>query len=290
MAGPKEDRLRLVSALKANISPLYLLYDDVHGEIASLIGESSDPGQTVEASTDGENHKLTCLTDPDQVRQLEGAFADRTLYMADGHHRYETALAYHEVSGDRASTYVLVGLTDVSDPGLSIHATHRLYSGDVGRHRMRALAGRDFEVREVSPEQLAAELDGPGVAIGIAGLNSPGSLLVMRPRDLDDLALRVPEGPQQWRRLDVNVVQHVILGDYLRLDPLKADQAGLSYVHSLEEALDAVSGSRADLAVLLRPVSPAELVAVSEAGVRLPQKTTYFNPKLPTGLVMNLLD
>jgi uncharacterized protein (DUF1015 family) len=112
----------------------------------------------------------------------------------------------------------------------------------------------------------------------------------MRPRDLDDLALRVPEGPQQWRRLDVNVVQHVILGDYLRLDPLKADQAGLSYVHSLEEALDAVSGRRADLAVLLRPVSPAELVAVSEAGVRLPQKTTYFNPKLPTGLVMNLLD
>lgn len=290
MAGPKEDRLRLISALRANVSPLYLLYDDSDADIAPLFEEAINKVSADEASADGENHRLWILREESLVNAIQDAFLKRRLYMADGHHRYETALAYHEQAGDQASRYVLVGLTAASDPGLSIHATHRLYWGDVGRHRARALAERDFVVREVSRERLVTELQGPEVAIGVAGLNSPGSLLVLQPRDLDELSSRVPGGPEQWRRLDVNLVQHVVLGDYLRLDPLKAEQPGLSYVHSVEEALDAVSNETASLAVLLRPVSPSALVEVSEAGARLPQKTTYFNPKLPTGLVLNLLD
>lgn len=291
MAGPKEDRLRLLRALNANTSPLYLLYNDSDGDIASLLPSSAGAGQTLTASADAESHALTALVEPDTVQRLQTAFAERRLYMADGHHRYETALAHHNTEGSAETAYVLAGLTASNDPGLSIHATHRLFSGEFDPRALRDAIDRDFELQPVSRAELKELLSGEELALGLGGLDSPSSLVCLRPRNLDSLASRTPgDAPEVSRRLDVSLLQHIVLGDYLGLDPAKPDQAGLVYVHSLDDALDTVANHGARLAFLLRPVSPKQLIEVSDAGARLPQKTTYFSPKLPTGLVMNLLD
>jgi uncharacterized protein (DUF1015 family) len=291
MAGPKEDRLRLMVALKANISPLYLLYDDPNREISSLVARAEEFEPIARADVEGERHSLWAVQDPVLVESLQRAFQGRPLYMADGHHRYETALAFHRQNGEAGTGYVLAGLTAGSDPGLSIHATHRLYSGELDPGRLTNVLKQDFVMTETTPEGLKQVLVGPELVLGVAGLDGPSSLYELRQRDPLDLIARVPgEGPDEWRRLDVNLLQHVVLGGYLGLDPDETSQPGLTYVHSVEEAISAVEQGHARLAFLLRPITPRDLFKLSDAGARLPQKTTYFYPKLPAGLVINPLD
>ncbi|HEX5912407.1 MAG TPA: DUF1015 domain-containing protein, partial [Rubrobacter sp.] len=237
MAGPKEDRLALLSTLRANVSPLYLLYDDPDGRITSLVARSEEFGPIGEATADGETHVLRAIQEPVLVESLQRAFQDRSLYMADGHHRYETALAYCRQSADAAASFVLVGLTAGSDEGLSIHATHRLYSEDFDQERLRRALDEDFVISETTPASLKQDLAGKDVVFGLAGLDGGTSLLALRPKDVGGLASRLPDGPEAWRQLDVNLLQHIVLGESLGLDPGQPNQRGLSYVHSVDEAL-----------------------------------------------------
>ena len=288
MAGPKEDRLRLLEALNLNTSPLHLLYEDAKGDIAGLLDSFEGTPALAEADVDGQRHVLHAIADEATVEGLGERFAGLRLYMADGHHRYETALHYAGLTSGGAR-YVLAGLTAGDDRGLSIHATHRLFSGEAPAGLLARLEG-DFTVSVTSPAELRQALAGAEVAFGVAGAG-PTSLHLLRPHDLGALATRVPErGPGEWRALDVNLLHHAILGPHLGLDPEEPNQPGLSYVHSVDEALEAVASGRVRLAFLLRPVSVEQLFAVSDAGARMPQKSTYFFPKLPAGLVMNPLD
>ncbi|MEX2238678.1 MAG: DUF1015 domain-containing protein [Dehalococcoidia bacterium] len=291
MAGPKQDRLQLMEALRANISPLYLLYDDPDGHLTRLVRRAEEFGPVAEAEGTGERHVLRLLNDPVIVGSLEQEFVRKRLYMADGHHRYETAVAFRERHPDEPGAgFAMVGLTAGSDLGLSVHATHRLYSGDVDGRELREKMTGDWAIEAVTEADLLHRLEGPNAVLGVAGLEDRETLYLLRPLHLDELAARVGEGPEVWRRLDVNLLQHVILGEYLGLDPTEPNQPGLSYVHTAEEAIAAVREGKTELAFLLRPISPRELFAVSDTGVRLPQKSTYFYPKLPTGLVLNPLD
>lgn len=295
MSGPKEDRLRLLQALRANTSPIYLLYDDRDGEIAALLAGALNAPVVGHATNGGDSHGLRAIEKEALRGALQERFLGRRLYIADGHHRYETALWYRDLRRQGGvespgADYVLVGLTAGNDPGLSLHATHRLLA-EAPVWDMTEQLERDFEVRPIDRPTLDTALAGPDAAFAIAGLEAPKSLHLLIPHDLGGLAGRVGgDGPNAWRRLDVNIVQHVILGAYLAMDPLDANQPGLSYVHSTDEALDAVTSGEAALAFLLRPLLTADLFAVSDAGARLPQKTTYFYPKLPTGVVINPLD
>jgi uncharacterized protein (DUF1015 family) len=291
MAGPKQDRLKLMRALRANISPLYLLYDDPEGHVQSLLGRAGEYSVLAEAHADGERHELKALVDPVVVETLRAQFAARRLYMADGHHRYETALAFRDEDGSEASKFVMVGLTAGDDPGLSIHATHRLLATELVPEDAHGRLHDHFAVIPASRDELGITLAGPNLAIGVAGLDGPPSLHLLSPRDAARLLERVTGEVQgEWKALDVNVLQQVVLGQLFGLDPNQPNQPGLSYVHSIDEALEAVRDGIAALAFLLRPVTPQQLFRVSDLGVRLPQKTTYFYPKLPTGLVINLID
>lgn len=290
MRGPKEDRLKLMQALSANISPLYLLYDDPDGHLGRLVGRAEEYGAVADVTADGERHALRHILDPVVVESIRIEFSRLRLYMADGHHRYETALAYRDLQraeGREDADFVLVGLTAGQDPGLSIHATHRLFSGQLPAD-LKSRLSRDFAVADVSREALDRALSGDEVAIGFA---QAGSLSILRPLDHSALIERISaDAPDGWRSLDVNLLQRIVLGEAAGLDPGQSTQPGLSYVHSVDEALEAVEGGEATAAFLLRPVSTRDLFAVSDLGVRLPQKSTYFYPKLPTGLVLNPLD
>lgn len=291
MSGPKEDRFELMKALSANISPLYLVYDDPQGHVGKLLNRAEEYGQVADTAIGDERHVLRPILDPVVVETIRSEFARLKLYIADGHHRYETALRYRDWRREHnedagGADYVMVGLTAGQDVGLSVHATHRLISSEPPADFEASLSAH-FEISDVERARLETELAGSRIVFGLV---ERGRLRLLRPVDVESLAKKVAPGAAQvWAGLDVNILQRVILGEIVGLDPNEANQPGLSYVHSLEEAVAAVESGAAQVAFLLRPTSISDLFAISDLGLRMPQKSTYFYPKLPTGLLVNPL-
>ena len=305
--GPRRERLERLRAVGANLSPLYLLYHDPAGELRAILAAAEAEVPAAEAGTDptGAEHRLTVLADPALHDRVSRFFADRRLYVADGHHRYEAALAYRDERRSASPTagydveapseFVLVLLADVADPGVRVLPTHRLVHGwpgfDPGRFRTEL--ARFFALERV-PDSVASP--------GVARSGADGGVPLCELRFADDPspwrlrtkpgaphAALMPTGPgQAWRTLDVAILGSVVLE---RLLGLGADRlpTHVAFTHEAAAARAAVAGGRAQLALILAPPSLADLTAVAEAGDLLPPKSTYFDPKAPAGLVINEL-
>ncbi len=306
MAKPKEDRLKLMHATACNLSPLFLLFDDPSGEAAALIAEAAGDPPTAEADTENiQSHRLWAVRGARMDRIL-GALREPQLYVADGHHRYETALAYRDemagadasLSPDAAYNFALVLLVDSRDPGLVVLPTHRLIHG-ISAERMRilerTLAGL-FHAEVVSTtvdgdaasraEEITGrmrELAPSGPVLGLYGGSTNAA--VLRPRDEVMTGL-----PGSRPVLDVDLLQDLVLGPALGIGPeeLKAGSA-VGYTREAAEAIDAVDRGRAQAAFLLNPTRVEQVLETARAGGRMPQKSTYFYPKPETGLVINPL-
>ncbi|MGH2364803.1 MAG: DUF1015 domain-containing protein [Chloroflexota bacterium] len=301
----KADRLRLLQAVWANVSPVFALFDDAQAELAPLLAGVTSGAATAEA-TDGESveHELWQVTAATVLEQVHTFFAPRRLFIADGHHRYETALALRNgAREDRAhpgATHVMMALTDFADPGLRMLPTHRLIA-DLDPAQLRRLAeqlGRWFEVQAAadapSPAAVTQALaslsavEGPAFVL-YGPLPSGLRLLRLKPEWLDHTF--DPERSAAWNRLDVSVL-HAVLG-YEILGISREDAAAqryFSFVQEPAEALRAVQTGRAQMAILLRGAPATIIRDVSLAGDKMPQKSTYFYPKQPAGLVINPLD
>jgi uncharacterized protein (DUF1015 family) len=298
----KEDRMRLLQACHTNLSPIFGLYADKH--------DALDPARRVAASRlpdidlrddSGERHRLWLLTDPTDIEAISGALATEPVVIADGHHRYETALAYRDRLRSEGATdpeashnFILMYLTSMSDPGLVILPTHRVLvdgmQGDPadlpGRlrrlFRVAAFAGSardDFK---------AALRRAPGY-FGIA-VGGSDQLYIASVNDADGVDPYLSQLAPAVRRLDVAVLDRVILRGLLDVDCTQAAQAGhLTYTHDDDSALDAVRQG-AQAAFLVNPPRMEDVVAVCAAGETMPEKSTYFFPKLLTGLVFHPLD
>jgi uncharacterized protein (DUF1015 family) len=237
-AGPKEERLRLLRATGVQLEPIFLLYDGA----APVEAPEREPDLAVEGAS------LWRLDDPTVVR----AFDDKQLLIADGHHRYETALAYHEEEGTPASAQMLVALVSTEDPGLEIFPTHRFFAGP------RRLEGEREPVAD--PE---TALDG----LRVGAPQAPAAVEVTR----DGAAIVRGESG-----LDVQLV-----------DSLGHD--GIAYTPDAAEALRRVREGEAEVAYLMRPTRIEDVFAYARRGEVLPQKTTYFFPKLLSGLLFHPL-
>jgi uncharacterized protein (DUF1015 family) len=293
MAGPKEDRLRLLRAVRANLSPVLLLYDDGARGARSraLLDELSDTAPVATASDDGGTRHRLWLVDPaaKAAAELLALGARDGLTIADGHHRYETALRHRdEVGRGSGADYVLALLYDASSGGLQILPTHRLLSG-VGD----GTALLD-EVDTLFERQPAA--DGATLAAAVAragegtlGLwtRAGGGLLRAR---ANAIAPRLPAGPAALRRLDVSVLG-AALREICAADPDALAESGrLSYTKDAALALAEVEAGRVDACFLLAPTPVQDVLAVAAAGELMPPKSTYFVPKAATGMLFNLLD
>ena len=310
MSGPKQDRLRLLRACRTDISPVFSLYRSDAGQ-AVRVCEGAAAGVTPDEATDssGGRHRLWVIDDAEALQRLERHFQDRALYIADGHHRYETALSYRDErqaaeaqwSGDEPENFVLMALTAADDPGLLILPIHRVVLPMTQPTDLRTALSDAFAVSAPPPrlgegplvpllEQLGAA-EGLACVLGGLGIDRSRPLLLTL-RDRAAAERLMPRGTSAaWKRLDVNVLQYGLLQPLLGID-IETVRAGgyVEFTESAEEALEAVEQGRAPLAFLLNPTRPEEIFAVADAGERMPPKSTYFYPKLGTGLVLYALD
>jgi uncharacterized protein (DUF1015 family) len=300
LSNPKADRMNLLRATRTQVSPVYSLYRPKnagglwfeHGEHAEL---------TVDA--DGEQHLIDRVTDEIAIADFARLIEESDVYIADGHHRYETALAYRDEvrarsdrwTGEEPENFVLMALTAHDDPGLLVLPTHRLvHVTTLPADALSRIAAR-FEATRLDatePAELMSSLRRAGgdPAFVIAGLPDGPHLLQLRDRAGVE-SLMSADQPAAWKQLDVNVLQYGILQDVLGIDDEQLKSGGtVTYTQDERLALRAVDRGEAQLAFLLNPTPVGQVLAVADAGGRMPQKSTYFHPKLPTGLVLRPLD
>ena len=293
--GPKEDRLRLTRATRANLSPIFSLFDDPGGEAAAAL-EPATAGEAFATATDDEGveNRLWRVADRGAIEAVQAALAERELLIADGHHRYETARIYaREIPGEGEHNYVLMFLCPLSDPGLAVFPTHRLMTDlkDAERQeRLGAALKRDFEVEEVDRSELEPSPDARRVAFGYmdAHFRRPFRLTL---RDPQTAAEALPDRSEAYRSLDTAVLEALMLRGALGMteDDIAA-QRGVTYAKSTGEALAAVESGRVDAAFFMRATPIEQVQAVAAAGESMPPKSTFFYPKVPTGLVFSPLE
>lgn len=312
LSGPKEDRYRLMVATRAALSPVFLLYPDPQREVAGQLAAARPIAAF--ATDDGVQHELAVLDDPAAVTRVVERLAGVSAVIADGHHRYETALRYAaQVDSERAAAgapaagpraahrFVLAFLAAVEDPGLSVFPTHRLVHSLPGGLAWEALTTRAaewFEVGELgatpAPAQIVERLAGLGAgAPAFVAALGDGRAFGLRWRADRELAAHpaLAARPAVLRGSDVVVLHDVMLESLLGISrEAQLEQRNITYVKDAREALERVRGGEGDVLFLLNP-TPVSLVRdVAESGEVMPQKSTYFHPKVLTGLLVHLLD
>jgi uncharacterized protein (DUF1015 family) len=290
--GPKEDRLRLTRATKANLSPIFSLYSDPSGAAWGALAPHLGGAPWGEATDDdGTLHRLHRVTDVVAHAAVTDALADAELLIADGHHRYETARVYaEEVGGDGPHRYVLACLVALQDPGLTVFPTHRLLTGldDARRTALRETLLEAFEVHETDLDGLVPTPDGR-VRMGYldAFHRRPLALAL---RDPETVAALLPDRSPAYRALDTAVLEALVLDRALGMseDDI-AHLAGLDYARSDDEARERVLSGDVQAAFFMAPTPVSQIRDVAAAGETMPPKSTYFFPKVPTGLVFHAL-
>jgi len=290
--GPLQDRLELTRATRLNLSPIFSLSTaDAWPLVAPALGAEPWGEATDETGT------VNCvwqLTDPALHAAVSERLAGAELLIADGHHRYETARAYRdEIGGEGPHEYTLMALTGLDDPGLSVYPTHRLLSGfaeDPERQRRLGEGLRElFDVTEVETDRIDP-LGEDGV--GVFGLYDSHHKRAFRLRLKDTAELdRMLEGePEAYRRLDAAILETLVLKKIAGLseDDILAKR-GLGYAKSVEDSLRLLEQGAYDVAFILRPIPVQQTKEICESDANMPPKSTYFYPKVLTGLVFNPL-
>jgi uncharacterized protein (DUF1015 family) len=290
--GPKEDRLRLTRATKANLSPIFSLYSDPAGAAwTALVPFAAQEPWGEVTDDDGTRHRVWRVADGEAIAAVQEATAGAELLIADGHHRYETARAYaDEVGGEGPHRYVLMCLVALEDPGLTVFPTHRLVSGlRPEQHETLAKAIREaFDVEETTREAIVPEGDGP-LRLGYIDAHFKRPLmLTLKDPAIADRALQGHSEP--YRRLDTAVLEALILKSVLEMtDDDISHLRGLGYARGADEALELVDRGEFDCAFFMRDTPIEQVREVAAAGESMPPKSTYFFPKLLTGLLFNPL-
>jgi uncharacterized protein (DUF1015 family) len=291
--GPKEDRLKLMRATRANLSPIFSLFSDPTNTAWQALEPATESTPWGEI-TDAENtvHRIWRMTDPQAIAAVQAAVRDAELLIADGHHRYETAAAYaDELGGEGEHRYMLMCLVALEDPGLTVFPTHRLVRG-LDRARQEALREtlrRDFEIVEVPLDRLAPEPGSGPLQLGyIDAHHQQPYRLTLKNQAIADAAL--PGFSEAYRSLDTGVLEALLLKQTLGLsDDDISHFNGLFYARSDEEAVAMVRSGEYDAAFLMRPTPVRQVREVSASGENMPPKSTFFYPKLLTGLLFNPL-
>jgi uncharacterized protein (DUF1015 family) len=304
-AGAKIDRLRLYRASHADLSQIFLLVPDDDGEVEAALAAAADAaagaGAREARDDDGNQHRVVPLSGPG-VERIVALLRDQPLYIADGHHRYETALAYRDerrADGDHSADTLMVYLCSMSDPGLTVFPTHRLVR-DVVVPPLAELLARLQPFFEVS----AAPIDGLGACrealVGLGEQADPGRVFgLYLPRE--DVCLVVKSREPQARQrlvasgfspdaagLSVTVLHELVFREALGMDPAHAEKH-IDYAKSVPDALAELASGRYALGAFLNATLVSQVRAIADRGETMPQKSTYFYPKLLTGLVFDAL-
>ena len=312
MAGPKADRLALLRATRTNVSPLLVMYRDASGAGGAILANATVERPAFVATDDrGDEHRLWIAAAAD-VAALTAAAAASNATIADGHHRYETALAYLEERGGadgagEGECWVLAGLVAEDEPGLVVSPTHRLVRDAKPPAGLAARLGELYEIERLGSDlsdlsdpanagaarrlwgQVQAGRARPGT-FGLLGLDGP-SLHLLRARSPEALDAAMPaEWSAASRGLDVLILNETILRPLLAIDAAAFAAGRVEFSEDVGEAWEWTQAAAGRLAFLVNATRVEQVVAVADAGEVLPQKSTYYYPKLATGMVLNPLD
>ena len=301
MSGPKADRLNLLRALRTNTSPIFGLVADDDGWIDGLIKNVIVTGPKAQA-TDAEGiiHRLWVLCDDETVNGFEAAFENESILIADGHHRYETALNYFRETGDDngGDSAVMMLCVSMQDEGLVVLPTHRV-AKNVSDAEIAALPAKLAEFFEIDPFAGDPFAGDPNALLEkLNGIDAAQNALGMHLRGQSYLLTRKANSAQPdasksaaYNALDVAVLGGLILEKCLGIDAAKVAAGGhIAYTIDALEAVRQVETGEGAAAFLLRETPVTQVQKVADAGDKMPQKSTYFYPKLATGMVLRPLD
>jgi uncharacterized protein (DUF1015 family) len=310
-AGPKADLLRLWSACQANLSLIFAVYADATHSLERLFAPTlaTSPQREVQHWMEGQ-HRLWVVTDPATIAQAQRAMQDTPLVIADGHHRYETGLALREVmrqqnpQGSPIAPYdsVMMYCANIYDAGVVILPTHRLVQHLPIPDMATLLQQLPWIQTEVVPrhtaseslpqwqhriERLLRERQEQGSVFALYAGGDSCYVITVSPAAAVQ-HVHAETASAAWKRLDVSVLHYGLLPALQACLP--AAQPTMAYARAGDEVLDAVARGAYDLAVLMNPTPLQDMVQIARGGERMPPKSTYFYPKLPTGLVINCFD
>ncbi len=289
----KSDRLNLMRETLCNISPIYGLYRDDTRNAATLMERvMQTPPLESFTDADGVTHSLWMLDGTDDTEVLTRALTDQSILIADGHHRYETALAFRDEKNperlvDHPANFCLMFLAELSHPGLVVWPTHRLLRDLPAFELASVLASLETQFKV---EALPSDAARRNVPAGSVVLYADQMAYRLTPLDAKTIERALPDRSAAYRALDVAMLHSLILEPFFGIDKKNmADQKNLIYTRDLNEAIQGVDAGDFQCAFLLASTPVSSVGDVSASGERMPQKSTYFYPKLTTGLVINRL-
>ncbi|MFQ5732106.1 MAG: DUF1015 domain-containing protein [Planctomycetaceae bacterium] len=304
MSGPKADRLALTKACKMNLSPIFGLYPDDEAAAQTPL-ESAIAGQTALEVTDesGVIHRLRAVVDHAAINSVRDALRDKPIFIADGHHRYETALNYRrflEEQGElgelHPGRFVLMMFVGMADPGLAILPTHRLIDGlpELTSDDLSAVLADHFELEPMGAAESAAhqtwelmQADGGQNVFGFG--TTDGEWLFARLTDASPMSELCPDRSPAWRELGVSLLHNLVLEHLVRNRFPDARQQ-CRYVHLMDEATRGLRERSCQLACLVPPAGIGQVRDIASKLEKMPPKSTFFYPKLLSGLVLNPLE
>jgi uncharacterized protein (DUF1015 family) len=295
--GPRDDRLKLMRATGMNLSSVFCVYPDEQSEVQSRLDEAVRNSLPLEAADHlGAVNRLWPITDQKLVSEITGLMGPKPLFIADGHHRYATALQYRDerraagdaIGDDAPAHFVMMFLVAMNDPGLFVLPTHRVVSGmpNLTADELAGLLRGYFTVEPAASAQDAwerIELDGSQNVLGFG--TADGNWQVARFKKPEVMSELAADHSPTWRALSFSILHRLVLDKLL--SPRHSGKATIKYLHDLRDVSQAVMDSTCDLAVLAPPVSMGDIEAIAGSREMMPQKATYFYPKVPTGLVFN---
>jgi len=316
MSGPKADRLRLLRSTRSNLEPIFFLYeDDPKSELQNLLAETTRESPDLAARTrKGNEHRIWFVDDPERTERIQTLFQGRDVVIADGHHRYETALQYQqerteqndpaaEAAGRRMGVFI-----SAEDPGLYIYPSHRVVSGLDGfdYQSFRASLEDRFDTRPYSlsldsEENVDKQIESFLEDVRFEGIDDhafgavPGDedelLLFQLPDDDIPRELFPPDRSDRWISLDVNLLSKLVLEERLNITPDDVEAGRyLSYHRHAEDVFERVRNGEGQIGFIMNATDVQEVLDVASDGERMPQKSTDFYPKLPSGLVFHRLE
>lgn len=304
LAEAKSDRLSLLWSIQANTSSILSLYQDPDGKIKKLLETETKQTPTMNLPLSGsEGHRVWAINNPDTIKEIIFLMKDQPLYIADGHHRYESALNYHRQkrssgkwSNEEPFDFVMMTLVDFTDPGLLILPPHRLVRG-VSKSIIESFRQKlsvFFDVIEIpfhknSWNVLDARIKEYSETVLVLYGISADNLLVIKPKNLENLFPMMPQfHTDLYKTLEVSIIDHVILENLLALSNEK-DKFNLGYCYDRQDAVNRVISGEYQMTFILTPIKAEVIKNIADLSDKMPKKSTYFYPKVPAGLIVNRL-
>jgi len=298
---PKEDRFRLLKQVRANLSPIFVVFLDKKRIIQRTYEKYVQNKTPFIDIKDDDNiiHQLWRLDEPGIISGIQGNMQDENIFIADGHHRYEVACAHRDemkhklgaITGEEGFNYILSYFTNTDSYGLSILPVHRLLKLDkeLNLEDLRLRLKDYFDVEEIKDKtRFFFLMEKGGRTEHVLGMYKDKKYWLLRLKNIKILDKEIHDKPKEYRSLDVSILNHMVLKKILGSDP--ENKENLSFNPQIDELIEQVDNDNSYVAFFLNPVRIQQIISVALNGERMPPKSTYFYPKVLSGLVINKLE